>query len=436
MRLPSTAPQTGAEVEEPRSSRPPPAHVFEIGTLVSGVYEIRRLLGEGGMGQVYEAQDRRLNRRVAVKVLLPHIDPASLQSEGQGLAAIRHPSVVTVHALGIHDGIPYLVLEHVAGVSLDVYAEQRQRSGDPLSNKEILDLLIKVTEGIVEIHKAGISHRDIKPANLMLAPGSRVVLMDFGLVLPEISVRKNKVVAGSLGYMAPEVLTGNVTPGSGPLADLYSLGVVAFELFSGSLPYEAKTPAALLHRQLSESPPDLTKLCPSVPPALKGLTAKLLAPEPRDRPDDAETVLWQLRGIRERLAGTQPESVTFSALIVDDDPEIWEPLSLIVREVFPDAEIETVTNGKEALRAIRRRTPKLVLLDIGLPDINGIELAMYVRGLRLGERCALISVSGRASPSDIQLLKQLDVTFVGKGPRLREMLSAQLKKLRPARTQR
>ncbi len=299
---PSTLPKLPGQLDEPPSRRPTPPRVFEIGTLVSGTYEVRRVLGEGGMGQVYEAHDRRLNRRVALKVLLPNIDPASLEREGEALAAIRHPSVITVHALAFHEGTPYLILEHVAGVSLDVYAEERRQSKHPLTMVEIVEIVVKVTEGLVAIHKAGISHRDIKPGNLMLAPGNRIVLMDFGLVLPEINVRKSKIVAGSLGYMAPEVLAGKVTPGSGPLADLYALGAVAFELVTGELPYEAKTAAALLYRQLNEPLPDLDRLRAGVPSTFTELIVKLLAPEPRDRPDGAEAVLWQLRRIGEPAA--------------------------------------------------------------------------------------------------------------------------------------
>ncbi len=410
-----------------------PPHVFVIGDVLGATYEIRKVLGEGGMGQVFEAHDRHLNRKVAIKVVLEDVDPVSLRREGQALAAIRHPSVVTVYAFGTEGTIPYLVLEHVAGLSLDAYIEQRRRRGESFTIAEVVDILCRVAEGLMIIHRAGISHRDIKPGNLMLAPGNRLVLMDFGLVLPEIDVRKYKAISGSLGYMAPEVIAGSVQPGTGHLADLYALGVVGYELLTGALPFDSDNLVAHLSSQVIGPVPDASAHRAGIPQALGTLLRELLAPEPRERAQSAETVLWQLRAIQDRVAGTVREGERFSVLIVDDDVEIWEPLSLVVRGVIPDAEIETVTNGKDALRAVRRRVPRLLLLDIDLPDINGIELAMYIRGTRLGDRCAIISVSGRATEPDVQLLSQLDVRFVGKTARLREELAVEIQKLHPQR---
>jgi serine/threonine protein kinase len=425
-RSPSVRPSSARRSMMP-SLPPPPAPLFEIGDLVGGVYDVRAMIGSGGMGQVYDAHDRGLNRRVAIKVVLPQFDDAILRREGEALAAIRHPSVVNVFAYGLHEKTPYLVLERVNGISLEMHVEQRKRTREPFTELEVVDILIRLAEGLDVVHKAGLSHRDIKPANVMMAPGNRVVLMDFGLVLPQVDARAHKLIAGSLGYMSPEMLSGTVAPGEAHLVDLYALGVIGFELLTGDLPYEAAQPATMLGRQVLMPVPDVSTFRPQITPLLGTLIGELLAPTPRDRPQQAEAVVWQLRAVRERAEEASKEA-RVRVLVVDDDKDLWELVSLYVQSVFPDAEIEMVADGKHALRALKRRTPDILILDIGLPDIHGIELAMTVRGSETGDACKIISLSGGASDSDVRLLEQLGVSFIDKGAL--DELTNELAKLR------
>ena len=147
---------------------------------------------------------------MALKIAHPDIDPDYLLREGRALAAIRHPGVVTVHAMGRHHGMAFLVLEHIQGLSLDRMIEDRMSGGEPFPVLEAIDLLLPIADALAVVHQAGLAHRDVKPANVMLAPGGRVVLMDFGLVVPHADRVGNRIVAGSLPYMAPEALTGDV----------------------------------------------------------------------------------------------------------------------------------------------------------------------------------------------------------------------------------
>jgi len=196
---------------KPTLAPPPiddPGPVLMVGEVVAGIYEVRGLLGAGGMGEVYEAHDRVLNRNVALKVVHPSIDGEYLLREGRALAAIHHPGIVAVHTMGTHRGVSFLVLERVRGLSVDRLLEERRARGERFGVSEALELLVAVADALTVVHRAGLAHRDVKPANVMLAPGGRVVLMDFGLVLPYSDRDGHSDIAGSLLYMAPEALSG------------------------------------------------------------------------------------------------------------------------------------------------------------------------------------------------------------------------------------
>jgi CheY-like chemotaxis protein len=143
-------------------------------------------------------------------------------------------------------------------------------------------------------------------------------------------------------------------------------------------------------------------------------------------------VLWELRALRKEIDG-EGRSRPLSVLIVDDDPEMLEVLSLFVRGAAADADIETTEHGREAVHSVRRRVPDLLLLDLDLPDINGIEVCMLLRGMRLGDACMIVSVSGRATPADVGLLQALGVQSLEKGPKLAAQLRAIIERIRPGK---
>jgi len=404
---------------------------FAIGERVGGIYEVRGLLGAGGMGQVFDAHDRKLGRRVALKVVLPKVDVESLRMEGRALAAIQHPSVITVHAMGEHGGIDYLVLEHVRGVSLYEYLRQRRARGEQLTAGETTDLLTRIVEGLAVVHGAGLTHRDIKPGNIMLAPGNRVVLMDFGLTLLQSDTLEQARVVGSLEYMAPEALLAKVLPGNAPLVDLYAVGVIGFEMLAGVVPYPEQVPHAHVTRQMKYPVPDLAQVCATPPSPLTTLVRELLSPNVADRPHSAEAVLWRLRTMREQDRAVKSDP-GFRVLIVDDDEDMHGLLGTYVRTVIPDADIQTVATGQEALRAVRKRVPNVILLDLELPDVNGVEVYMVLRGMDVTDRCKIIAVSARAGASDEQLLKQFGVSLVRKGAGLMNELVLMLDTIKPA----
>jgi serine/threonine-protein kinase len=398
--------------------------LFTIGDLVAGVYEIRALLGAGANGEVYEAFDRRLLRRVALKAswrdaLLRDL----LTKEAQALAAIRHPSLLTVHALGTHDGVDFFVMELVNGVTLETHVERRKASGEPLSTDEALEILVAIAEGLAAVHRAGIAHRDVKPSNVMLAPGNRVLLTDFGLVVPEYRA-SNPDFSGTAEYMAPEAIRGQIAQGAGHLVDVYALGVLAFELLTGRLPYEG-TFVQVLNAHVEAPIPDV----PGVPPKLAALVREMLAKEPDARPQQLEAVAWRLRTLRAELgAASQPRP--FSVIVVDDDKDIAKLLSMYVRAAVPSAKVDVATTPRAALELVRAGEPRLLILDLMMPEMNGIELYTYLRGERLAEHATIVAVSAGARPADVELLYELGVAyFVPKDAQLRARITEIAKQL-------
>src|SRR6478735_6792376 len=209
-------------------------NVFAVGERVADQYEIRRLLGSGGMGQVYEAQDLALNRTVALKVAWPHVGPEPLRREAQVLAAFRHFGLVTAHALGKHRALDFLVMERIPGGSLAHTLARRVR----LPVADAVKILIGICEPLAVLHESGLAHCDLKPANIMMAPGDRVVLLDFGIVRIEQLRGDERLISGSPHYMAPETIQGKVRTGEAHLVDVYALGVIAFALVTGQAPFD------------------------------------------------------------------------------------------------------------------------------------------------------------------------------------------------------
>lgn len=407
---------------------------FAPGELLAGTYEVRDALGQGGMGVVFEARDRLLNRRVAVKVGHPGVDPRYLRLEAQAMASVQHANTVAVHAFGTHRGIDFLVMERLYGVTLRAHARRLSAAGQSLTVVESLDILVSLADALAAVHRAQLAHRDIKPSNILLAPGNRVVLMDFGLLVREV-YDGALGVAGSPAYMAPEVLLGAQKPGSWHLADLYSLGVIAYEMLVGRKAFSAVDVRFIASFHEAGVSLQLPRENEQIPSDLRAIVDSLLSTDPERRPPSAEFLLRQLRIARSVLAGAAraEEQRPFTVLIVDDDPSMVAVLSMCVLEISPRARIVTANDGGQAVELVRRSVPDVVLLDLQMPTMNGIEVCMHLRATPLTERTTIVSVSGTAQSSDLQLLQQLGIVhFVAKGPDLRQRMVSVLRPLHRA----
>lgn len=391
--------------------------LFAIGTVIADAYEIRGLLGAGGMGQVFDAHDRNLARRVAIKANFP-MTRHSVRVEARALAAVRHSGVVAVYAFGAHEGIDYMVMEHVAGVTLAHHLRQLEKSGLPLAER--LDILVAIADGLAAIHRAGISHGDIKLENVLLSASGRVVLTDLGLVRAAYEPDEG-VVAGTPAYMAPEIVSSDYANAGWPLVDAYAFGVLAYRVLAGTWPYEADNDLDLVLLHAAAEIPKLPEDS-RVPKRLRELVAQLMAKEPTERPPTMDAVVWQLRAAKDDLLRDEGGAVgrPLSVLVVDDDADIARLVAMYVKQAAPRAEITIAGGADEALEAFRKKPPRLVFLDLMMPKVNGLELFTYLRGVRLVDASTVVAMSAGGSAEDVSLMLELGAhDFIPKGPELR-----------------
>jgi serine/threonine protein kinase len=254
-------------------------------------YEILRLLGRGGMGEVYEARDTKLQRRVALKFIAPGLsaDVASAQRferEALSAAALSHPHIATLYALE-HDGrAVFIAMELITGGSL----RERMAQG-PFAIPDALAIARDVAAALAHAHRRGIAHRDIKPENLMFNEEGAVKVMDFGLA-HAVQASRLTLTGSTLGtaaYMAPESTRGAI----GAPADVFALGVVLYEMMTGALPFPGEHPLAQLYMIANEEPRPLRAIRPEVAPEVEAAVARLLIKDPEQRPD-AATVAREL----------------------------------------------------------------------------------------------------------------------------------------------
>jgi serine/threonine-protein kinase len=264
------------------------------------------------MGIVYQARQQSLDRLVALKILHPEYtrDPvrvARFLQEARAVAALRHPNIVTVHQVGQCPAGPFLVLEHVAGPSLEALARSRK-----LPVPWVLSLMILVTEAVHHAHGRGVLHRDLKPANILLERFRRPVLIDFGLAkfLAECSfLTQEGTIMGSPSYMAPEQ-AGTAAEQVGPASDVYSLGAILYLLLTGRPPYDGKSFLSTVLRVVGpELPPPVRRLAPSVPSDLERICMKCLAKRPPDRYPTARALADDLRRCRARFRPRPPARI-------------------------------------------------------------------------------------------------------------------------------
>jgi serine/threonine-protein kinase len=274
-----------------------------VGSLVGGRYAVTARLAMGGMATVYLATDTNLDRDVAIKVLHPHLsqDPSfaeRLEQEAKAAARLSHPHVVSVLDRG-HDGdVFYLVMEYVPGRNL----RELLNDHGPLAPRQALALIDAVVDGLAAAHAAGLVHRDIKPENVLLGDSGQIKVADFGLARAVTTSTSTGVTLGTVAYIAPELVQRS---GGDARSDLYSVGIMLYELLTGRQPYEGDLPVQVAMQHATRDVPPPSDLVPGLSPELDELVQWACARDPEDRPVDAEALLGEIRHIRTHLSDAQ-----------------------------------------------------------------------------------------------------------------------------------
>jgi TolB-like protein/predicted Ser/Thr protein kinase len=268
-----------------------------------GPYQIQEQLGSGGMGAVYRARDTRLERDVALKVILPDrsgdaVSRRRLMDEAKAASALSHPNAVTVYEASTTDGVDFIAMEYVTGETL---AAKIERGALPIA--DVLSVALQLADGLAAAHAAGLIHRDLKPSNIMITPDGRVKILDFGLarrMAPTpagdasefATVTAAGILMGTIYYMSPEQARGDEP---GPASDIFAYGVVLYEALSGQRPFRGRTQIDLFHEICYLEPLPIASRRPEVPPVLGTIVSAALAKKPEERPASMADIAGSLR---------------------------------------------------------------------------------------------------------------------------------------------
>jgi eukaryotic-like serine/threonine-protein kinase len=399
------------------------------------------------MGTVFLAEDLSLHREVAVKFLLPELAnskecSARFRNEAIGMAAIRDNNVAQIYSYGTHGGIPYFVMEHLDGQTVEGIIDAHNRRGFFIPIADAVEMLVQATSGLAAIHRAGAVHRDIKPANIMLSgDNSRAVIMDFGLMRNVRMEDQTRTLAGTPAYMAPELIEGRPEADRSPLTDVYSLGAAAYEILTGSLPFGGETWVEILRKHITETPSFPSERRAGLPTEIDEIVFRALSKDPKERyqsceelleefllveqlsfPDDTQISLspegqptrgrrssQRLRSRPLKAIRSTPSAGRARLLVADRDSEFRTQVHGAIKAAVPGCRIYSATDGAMALSLFEEYAPHAVVFNLSMPEVNGFELAATIRGDERGRDAMMIVVADQASRREAQLFKGLRI---------------------------
>lgn len=312
--------------------------MIKIGMLISGRYEIIEKAGTGGMADVYKAKDNRLNRYVAIKVLKQEYSldtkfVTKFRAEAQSVAGLTHPNIVAVYDVGDEDGLYYIVMEFVEGITLKKYIEHKGK----LEIKEALGIAIQIAQGLLAAHDNHIIHRDIKPQNIIISREGKVKVTDFGIAKATSSNTITSNVMGSVHYISPEQARGGF---SDEKSDIYSLGITMYEMLCGSVPFTGDSTVSVALAHIQEEAPPLSSIEKNIPKSIEMIVNKCIQKKPELR------------------------YLTVSDLINDLKKAITDPDGDFVKIVSAlDSDGPTIHISDEDLKDIKKRSKTVVVSD-------------------------------------------------------------------------
>ncbi|HQP09662.1 MAG TPA: serine/threonine-protein kinase, partial [Anaerolineaceae bacterium] len=342
-----------------------------------GRYHILEQLGQGGMATVYKAYDTRLEREVAVKVIRKEAFPAEtherifkrFEREAKVLAHMVHPNIVKIYDTGEYSGSPFLVMEYLPGKTL------KDQMNRPINYRQAARLLAPIAQALHYAHQRGILHRDVKPSNILLMEDKTPILTDFGIAKLLEDTESHTLTGTGVGigtpeYMAPEQGLGSQIDGR---ADIYSLGVVFYELLTGKKPFQAETPLAVLLKQINDPLPRPKQFIPDLPDEVERVIFKALAKKPEDRYETMAAFVAALEG----LVQIQPFTAPATQLSAQGIEQISPPPKHLPRQVHAQPAEPVTVDMLEPQQGIQPGEKKMIFLRWLLPAIVGVGILFF-----------------------------------------------------------
>jgi serine/threonine protein kinase/DNA-binding CsgD family transcriptional regulator len=369
-----------------------------IGRKLRNRYLIHEHLGEGSTATVYKAFDERLNRAVAVKMLLPQVRDSTRTrffQEATAAAQLNHPNIMSIYDVDEEKGRPFLVVEYVEGETLVAFI--------PTSPTTVVELGRQIALALHYAHEREVIHRDIKPANIKVTPQGHVKIMDLGLALPREAVRvtAHGMVIGTPAYLSPEQAQGHDLDHR---TDIYSLGIVLYEMVTGQLPFNADDIGALLLQQVKQPPPPPRLISSEIPPALEAVILKTLEKSPARRYQSCgalaaalEASLAQAGADNQSGSGpahstwadtlqapspgtaSRPQRRTLRVILADDHSLLRRSLSALLETREEFVVVAEAGDGETALQQTLSIQPDVLLLDLNMPRRGGLDILPEVR---------------------------------------------------------
>ncbi|WP_203638708.1 Stk1 family PASTA domain-containing Ser/Thr kinase [Levilactobacillus wangkuiensis] len=328
---------------------------MRTGYTLSGRYRIVRALGEGGMANVYLAHDLILDRDVSVKLLRLDLrdDPSTIrrfQREALAATELVNPNIVQVYDVGEENGMQYLVMEYVEGTDLKAYIKDHF----PIAYQEVIQIMEQILSAVQTAHEHNIIHRDLKPQNILIDQNRVAKITDFGIAvaLSEHSLTQTNTVLGSVHYLSPEQARGGMATKK---SDIYSLGIILYELLTGTVPFEGETAVSIALKHFQSEIPSVREIDPRIPQALENVVLKATSKRPEDRYVDAASMAADLKtSLSPKRAGERK----FTPVQDDDGETKVLPLSALSSAAPVAAEAATKANSKPAAKADDEETPQ------------------------------------------------------------------------------
>lgn len=378
----------------------------EIFAAGSKRYELRQLLGQGGVGAVFAAYDRDLDAEVAIKVLFPGIleaEPlyvARFRQEVRIARKIKHENVAPIFDIAEAGELHFVSMELVPGETL---AERLDRVGR-INEAATIPLLEQIARGIDAAHRAGVVHRDLKPQNVMLTPEGKVVILDFGMArhLPSPQLTQTGFVTGTPAYMAPEQILEEPVDGR---ADVYAAAMVAWEALTGTLPFQRDTALATMEAQLDDPLPEKELEGARVSSELSAILVRCLQKKPADRFASGEALADELLKLQRERRLTRPLSPPKApaprgrrrVLLADDEPGVRSEVAARLSKAGYD--VDLARDGAQALERLHERQPDVLVLDEALPVMDGLDVLRVVKANAAMARLPIILLSATAGRS-------------------------------------